>query len=284
MDRPADAVMQAPPVSRRRPSFLELVRQGFRDMTGRPRLVRFLVAADMKRTHVDTMIGRLWWILDPLLQLLVYWILVGFIFRRSTPDFALFLFAAILPWMWFSTTLSDSMVAITSHDSIIRQIAFPKIVLPTAASIAGVVSFGFGLIALAFVYLMFMDRLSAWVLAIPLIAVVQFVFTLALGVLLSAANTFYRDVQNILRHALRLWFYLSPALYSINDLPDDNPIRTLLLLNPWTVILESYRAVTWGTTAPYWAGLAILLVLSLILLVVATATFKRVEASFAKVL
>lgn len=284
MDRPADAVMQAPPVSRRRPSFLELVRQGFRDMTGRPRLVRFLVAADMKRTHVDTMIGRLWWILDPLLQLLVYWILVGFIFRRSTPDFALFLFAAILPWKWFSTTLSDSMVAITSHDSIIRQIAFPKIVLPTAASIAGVVSFGFGLIALAFVYLMFMDRLSAWVLAIPLIAVVQFVFTLALGVLLSAANTFYRDVQNILRHALRLWFYLSPALYSINDLPDDNPIRTLLLLNPWTVILESYRAVTWGTTAPYWAGLAILLVLSLILLVVATATFKRVEASFAKVL
>ncbi len=118
---------------------------------------------------------------------------------------------AILPWKWFSTTLNEATLSVTGRQSLIRQVQFPKIVLPTSGVLAGTVSFGFGLIALGIVYLFYLDRLSLWVLCLPLIAAVQFVFTLAMGILFSSLNAFFRDIQNVMRHALRLWFYLSPG-------------------------------------------------------------------------
>jgi ABC-type polysaccharide/polyol phosphate export permease len=265
---------------------LTLAVHGLRDILERRRLIRYLVGADLKRTHADTAFGQLWWILDPLLQMAVYVVLVTFIFNRTIPDYPLFLFAAILPWKWFATTLNDSTISITARQSLIRQVQFPKVVLPAAAVTAGTVSFVIGLIALGIVYLFYLNRLTAWVLLIPVIAVVQYVFTLALGIALAAMNAFFRDVQNVLRHAIRLWFYLSPALYSIDHLPPHTPdfVRTLFQLNPFTHLFEAYRAVTWGMSAPGWLGLLGVLLGSLVLLVLALALFKRVEPAFARIL
>jgi ABC-type polysaccharide/polyol phosphate export permease len=280
---PSEA-LASPRASAPRSGPISLAAQGLREIVDRRRLIRYLVGADLKRTHADTLFGQLWWVLDPLLQMAVYVILVLFIFNRSVPDYPLFLFAAILPWKWFATTLNDAAVSITGRQSLIRQVQFPKVVLPTAAVTAGSLSFVIGLIALGLVYLFYLHRLSAWVLLIPVIAVVQYVFTLALGVALAAMNAFFRDVQNVLRHAIRLWFYLSPGLYSIDHLPDDPTIRTLFMLNPFTHLFESYRAVTWGASAPEWGGLLAVLVGSLVLLVLALALFKRVEPAFARIL
>ncbi len=267
-----------------RPGFFSLVKRGARDIVKRQRLIRYLVGADLKRTHADTLFGQLWWVFDPLLQMAVYVVLVQVIFQRKVPDYPLFLFAAILPWKWFSTTLNDATLSVTGRQSLIRQIQFPKLVLPASSVVAGAVSFGFGLVALAMVYTFYLDRLTPWVLLIPVIAAVQFVFTLALGIVLAALNAFYRDVQNVLRHIIRLWFYLSPALYSIEQLERGNPIRRILALNPFAPLFESYRAVTWGTTGPDWGGLAWVLVLSFVLLAIALALFKRVEPAFARIL
>jgi lipopolysaccharide transport system permease protein/teichoic acid transport system permease protein len=275
---------QSRPIRRRR-SWPTLVAEGFRDLFSRRRLVRFMVGADLKRTHSDTIVGRLWWILDPLLQMAVYWLLVVLILNRDIPDYPLFLFAAILPWKWFSTTLNDAALSVTGRQSLIRQVQFPKIVLPTASVVAGTVSFGFGLIALGLVYLFYLQRLSAWVLVLPLVAFVQFVFTMAVGILFAAVNTFFRDIQNVLRHALRLWFYLSPALYSLDAIEKDHPsIHAVLSLNPFSILFGSYRNVTYGTTAPDWIGLAALLGVSCLVLVAAVYLFKRVEPMFARIL
>ncbi len=286
MTSPSTEAIASPRPRRRRPTALTLIRTGLAEMLGRRRLTRFLVAADLKRTHADTLFGQLWWILDPLLQMAVYIVLVVVIFARTTPAYPLFLFAAILPWKWFSTTLNDATLSVTGRQSLIRQIQFPKVVLPVASITAGTMSFLIGLIALAIVYLFYLDRLSAWVLLIPVIAVVQYVFTLAFGILLAAVNAFYRDVQNVLRHVIRLWFYLSPALYSLKEVTGggNNPIRDLLNLNPFGPLFESYRAVTYGTTAPDWLGLLVVLAFSLLFLVLALAFFKRVEPAFARIL
>jgi ABC-type polysaccharide/polyol phosphate export permease len=280
-----DLIASSARVRAARRSPINLVRQGLTEMITRRRLTRYLVRAEMQRTHSDTLFGQVWWVLDPLLQMGVYYVLVTIIFARSTPDFPLFLFAAILPWKWFSTTLNDATMSITSRQSLIVQIRFPKIVLPTASVVAGTVSFAFGLVALGLVYLFYLNRLSAWVLLIPVIAVVQFVFTLAMAVLFSALNAFFRDIQNVLRHALRLWFYLSPGLYAADSLTKGHPtISRLLWLNPFTTLFESYRSVTWGTEAPNWPGLGIVLAVSLVLLVLATWLFKRAEPAFARIL
>jgi lipopolysaccharide transport system permease protein/teichoic acid transport system permease protein len=251
--------------------------------------VRYLVAADLKRTHADTALGQAWWLLDPILQMLVYYFLFAVIFQRQTEDFLLFLFAAILPWKWFSTTVNSAMNSVVGRQGLIRQVQFPKIVLPTATTIAETFSFAIGLIALGFLFIPYHDRLSLWVLAIPLIAAVQFVFGLAVAVVLAAANAFYRDVANVMGHLIRLLFYVSPALYALWEVPNED-LQKLMMLNPLAILLTAYRTVTWGTetvnhgTQPDFLALGILLAVSAVLLVIAIALFKRVEPAFARIL
>jgi ABC-type polysaccharide/polyol phosphate export permease len=283
MSIPTSEAVAPPRATTHRPSTLGLIREGASELVGRYRLISYLVGADLKRTHADTIFGQLWWILDPLLQMGIYFILVQIIFQRKVPDYPLFLFAAILPWKWFTTTLGDATNAVTGRQNLLRQVQFPKLILPTASVVAGSVSFLIGLIALGLVYLFYLERLSLWVLAIPLIAFVQFAFTLALGIVLSAVNAFYRDVNNVLSHALRLWFYVSPILYALDHI-GNKQVESILSFNPFSAILSSYRNVTWGETAPDWGGLLLVLLGSLVLLAGAIALFKRVEPAFARIL
>ena len=279
-------------VARRRGSVgrIELMREGIADILSRRRLIRYLVGADLKRTHADTVIGQLWWILDPILQVVVYFLVFDLIFQRKTPDFLLFLMAAILPWKWFGTVLNDSMGSVVSRQGLIRQIPFPKIVLPTSAVLAGTVSFAISLISIVVVYPLYLSRLTPWILLIPLIAFVQLILSLAIAMVLSAANAFYRDVSNVTGHVLRLLFYLSPILYTIDDLPSNQVVRFLFGLNPFTTLMTAYRSVLWGTktsghgVAPDFVALGILLLVSFVLLGFAIAVFKRVEPALARIL
>ena len=279
------------------PGAIGLIRQAISDVRSRRRLVRYLVAADMHKRGADTLLGNFWWVLDPLLQMVVYVVLVTLISRgQGIDDYPLFIFAAILPWKWFTASVTDATSSVASRDRLIKQIQFPKIVLPVAATTAGVVGFAFGLIPLVGLMLFSIERITAYLLLIPVIAAVQFVFTLAFALIVSAGNVFFRDLGNVLRHLLRLWFYLSPGLYSLAlldevDLLDTYPIlRTLLELNPFAILFEAYRAVIWGVPGtnlpgfPEWTSLAGLAVFSIGFLAVGTVVFKRLEPRFAKVL
>ena len=266
---------------------LQVILEGFREVLSRRRLIRYLVRADLKKKGADTLLGNVWWVVDPLLQMLVYVLLVALVFARAQPDFPLFLFCAILPWKWFSSAVNDGITSVTARERIIKQVRFPKIVLPFAAAVGGVVNFAFGLIPLFGLMLLFYpSRISVLVLLIPVIAAVQFVFSLATSVFVGGVNVFFRDIANVARHGLRLWFYLSPALYAFEDVAGrmDGLVGRVLSLNPWTPLFESYRAVIYEETLPDWGGLAVLLIVSLVALCLATLFFKRVEPSFAKVL
>ncbi|HXH05887.1 MAG TPA: hypothetical protein VNI83_04780 [Vicinamibacterales bacterium] len=281
-------------------SGLDALRQGVYDVLSRRRLIRYLVQAEMKKRGSDTLLGNLWWVLDPLLQMVVYVIFVSIIGRRPAPDYPLFIFAAILPWKWFQAVVSDATTAVVRQDRLIRQIAFPKLVLPVATTVAGVVSFGWGLVPLGLLLLLHLNHVSLMLIFVPVIAAVQFVFTLAVAILVSAANVFFRDLGNAAGHFLRLWWFLSPGLYSLAFVHDlqlvkDNPIIGFLAgLNPFAVLFEAYRAVIYGAAddagsflpphPPDIISLAFLLVGSLVFLAVCVMFFKRVEPEFAKVL
>jgi len=272
-----------------RPGGLDLVRNGIAEILSRRRLISWLVRADIRKKGSDTLLGNLWWVLDPLLQMLVYVVLVSVIFVKATPDYPLFIFAAILPWKWFSSAVSEGVTSVTSMERLIKQINFPKLVLPVSAVIAGIVNFTFGLIPLAGLLLLFYgDRASVWLLTIPLIAIVQLMFSMPVAIALSALNVFYRDVGNLARHLLRIWFYLSPGLYGaevVHQLAEKwPPAATLFQLNPFTILFTAYRSAIYDRQAPDWAALLGLSAVSIVLLAGAILLFKRVEPSFAKVL
>jgi lipopolysaccharide transport system permease protein/teichoic acid transport system permease protein len=277
-----------------RPGPLALIRLGITETLSRRRLIAYLVRADLKKKGADTLLGNVWWVVDPLLQMLVYWLLVGVILARGAyPDYPLFLFAAILPWKWFASTIQDGVHAVAGQERLIKQIYFPKLVLPVAASMAGVVNFAFGLIPLfALLVLLYASHISPWLLALPLVAAVQLLFTTGLSIIVSAANVFYRDIANLSRHVLRFWFYLSPVLYgtdAVSRLSESHPtlepiVAVMFAINPMAHILTAYRDLIYYGRAPNWVSLLVIAGISLVVLALSILFFKRVEPSFAKVL
>jgi ABC-type polysaccharide/polyol phosphate export permease len=274
-----------------RPGPIGLIRQGVTETLARRRLINYLFRADLKKDGADTVLGNLWWVIDPLLQMLVYYILVGVILGRGKPgeDFPLFIFTAILPWKWFTECVQGGANSVVSGQQLIKQIYFPKLVLPLATTASSTVSFAFGIIPLVGLMLVaFPHRITAWMLLIPVVAVVQLVFSLGLAIGVSAINVFYRDVGNVTRHVLRFWFYLSPSLYSIDDVQKIARGNELILfwykINPFTYILGSYRNVIYYGTAPDWPGLIAVFGISIVVLALAILLFKRAEPQFAKVL
>jgi ABC-type polysaccharide/polyol phosphate export permease len=266
-----------------------LIVTGWTEAWSRRRLIGYLARADLKKKGADTLFGNLWWIIDPLLQMLVYVVLVDFIFHKSVPDYPLFIFCAILPWKWFTSSVYDAVTSVVGQERLIKQIHFPKIILPVASTTAAVANFAFGLIPLfALLILFFSSRLSWHVVFIPIIAGVQFVFTLAFCMLVASVNVFFRDIGNVVRHFMRLWFYLSPGLYALDALQtqmEHNQLVSFLVnINPWTWIFESYRQVIYYGLFPYWYKLAAVLAFSLVFLAFSTLLFKRLEPAFAKVL
>jgi ABC-type polysaccharide/polyol phosphate export permease len=277
-------------------STLGLLRQGVADILSRRRLVRHLVAAEMKKRGSDTILGNLWWILDPLLQMSVYVVFISIVARQRIEDYPLFIFAAILPWKWFSAVINDATTTVVRQDKLIRQIAFPKLVLPMATTTAGIVGFAWGMVPLLLLLVYYSERLSPLLIWIPVIAAVQYVFTLAVAILVSAANVFFRDLGNAVGHSLRLWWFMSPGLYSLASLHElsvvqQNPIIGVLAgFNPFAVLFEAYRAVIYGTpdgglpVPPNLVSLGFLLLGSIVFLGLCIVFFKRVEPDFAKVL
>jgi lipopolysaccharide transport system permease protein len=174
-------------------------------------------------------------------------------------------------------------------EKVIKQVNFPKLVLPFSSVMAGIVNFGFGMIPLAALMILFYPhRISLFLLAIPAIAIVQLVFSLALATALGAVNVFYRDVGNLARHFLRFWFYLSPGLYAadvISKVGDKFALAGFLMtINPWATLFTAYRDAIYDGKLPDFAALGVLLLVSIALLLGAILVFKRVEPSFAKVL
>jgi ABC-type polysaccharide/polyol phosphate export permease len=272
-----------------RPGAIGLVLQGWAEIWSRRRLIGYLARADLKKKGADTFFGNLWWIIDPLLQMTVYVVLVDFIFHKSVPDYPLFIFCAILPWKWFTSSTYDAVTAVVGQERLIKQIHFPKIILPVASTTAAVANFLFGLIPLfALLLLFFRDRATCHVVWIPYVAFVQFMFTLAFCVAVSAVNVFFRDIGNVVRHFMRLWFYLSPGLYALDQLQEqmakNQLISAAVNLNPWTWIFESYRRLIYYGQDPYWFKLLAVLAFSVAFLAFSTYLFKRVEPAFAKVL
>jgi homopolymeric O-antigen transport system permease protein len=318
-------VNEAPAVFRSsadRPGPVALIRNAITDVWSRRRLIRYMVSADVKKRGVNTVLGNVWWVLDPLITMLIYVLVMTYIFQRATPDFPLFLLSAMVPFKWFTSTIGSSTHAVTGKQSLIKQILFPKIILPITSDISQVVSFLFGMLVLFVVLVVaFTSHLSIHIVWVPLIAVVQFVFMLGFTFMISAVTVFYRDVGIVIGHFMRLLFWITPILWSFNavagrgqaledamasaDAALGLPVGSLfnvLHYNPIAQLLEAYRQCIYGridaiTRADghkelFWkAGvhpdffmLAIIFVTGIIFIVVGTIVFKRLEPAFAKLL
>jgi ABC-type polysaccharide/polyol phosphate export permease len=243
-------------------------------------LIAALVSSDLKVAYKSKFFGFFWTILDPLMMMGVYILLVRVIFKRGGPQFPILLFCALLSWKWFTSSLSESVVAITARAKLIQAVFFPKVALPFSKVLAGLIEYLFSLSVLIPLLFIFKAEITFMVLWLPALVFVQLLFTVGISLLCSCLGVYFRDFQNIIRYFLRFWFYLSPALYSVYD---RIPVRFrhIYMLNPFASLFVSYKN-TLVRGKPPTAYIVVLVIAALAVLIVGLLIFDRKEKQFAR--
>jgi len=244
--------------------------------------LKFETLGKLSLRHKGTYLGYLWWVLDPLLFMCIYYVVFGLILRRGGKAYVLFLFCGLLPWRWFMTSLSEATLSIRGASRMVKQIYFPKVLTPLSSVLSNTMNFFFGLPILFLFMLMFDAELGWNLLLFPVVFLVQFTFTAGLALTLADLNVFFRDTSNLLKYVLQMWFYLSPVLYPIDLVPDN--LQPLFRLNPFALIMTGYRDVCIRNQTPDLGGLGVLWGLSLLIVIFGVRQIRAHQGHYAKVL
>src|SRR5690625_4838591 len=176
-------------------------------------LIYYLVKSGLKAEHRNSYLGYFWWLLDPLLGVLVYYFLVVIILERGGENFAVFLVIGLVVWRWISSSINASAKSILRYSSIINQVYLPKSIFPLSFSITQFINFLFGLIVIAIFLIANGVTPGIELVYLPVLLVLTFVFLLAIGLVLGYFTVFIRDIDNLLTHVIRLFFYASPIIW-----------------------------------------------------------------------
>jgi lipopolysaccharide transport system permease protein len=246
-------------------------------------LIQSLVGRELKARYRGSFLGFLWSFINPLLLLLTY----GLVFTVMLPvrrsphmePYFLFLFCGILPWTWFQASIAESAGILIAGGNLIKKVLFPAEVLPVVTVLSNLVHFLLGLPVLM-LFLVFEGHASPSALLLPLVLLVQLVFTLGLALLVSALTVHFRDIQNILSHLLHLWFFATPVLYYYGDI--QGVFRNVLRVNPMAHLMVSYQQMLFDGHFDHWPGLAGAGVAALLTYALGAFLFERLRDTLAE--
>ncbi|KPL83996.1 phosphate ABC transporter permease [Thermanaerothrix daxensis] len=245
-------------------------------------LVYFLTWRDLKVRYKQTLLGAAWAILQPFLTMVVFTIFFGNFAKVSSEGlpYPVFSYTALLPWGLFAKALNDASRSLVGNSHMLTKIYFPRLILPLASVLSGVVDFG-----IAFLFLLGMMAYygiyPTWgILILPVLLLLALVTALGVGLWLSALNVLYRDVGYALPFLTQLWMFVSPIIYSINTVPEQ--WRLLYALNPMTGVVQGFRWALLGSqTEQLGLILAISSGMALFILISGLFYFRRMERLFA---
>jgi len=197
----------------------------------------------MKAENKNKVLGFVWSFLDPLLLFLTYMILVHVIFGRGGPQFPVLLFIALLSWRWFANSLQRSVTSVTGKLGLIQSVRFPLAILPLSGIIIGFFDWLFGFAILVPMLIIFEASFTVNVLWLPVLLFIEFVGTIGACLIVAVVGTYLSDLGNIIQFLIRVGFYLSPILYSVQDTVPERLTTLYMLANPFAGLLESYKNV-----------------------------------------
>ena len=252
-------------------------------------LIHSLVVRDLKARYRGSVLGFFWSFINPLLLLAVYSFVFTVVLPGTHPPeiepYALFMFCGLLPWTWFASSLTESSGVLISGGNLIKKVLFPAEILPIVTVTANMIHFFLALPILA-VFLVYYDAplTVSELVWFPVVVAVQYVFTLACALLLSALTVHFRDIKDILSNVLTLWFFATPIIYSYLHMPEEaKPFMKFMNLNPFSHLAISYQEILFFI-GPFghWRWLLALGVASIGLFLMAYWIFDRLRDSFAE--
>lgn len=244
-------------------------------------MVFSLVRRDLKSRYKDSVLGFLWMFLNPLLQLCIYTIVFSIIMRMNIEKFYLFLFVALVPWIFFSTCLSGGAKAVLNEKDLVKKIYFPREVLPLSYTISQFVNMLLSFIVVFAVVLISGMGLNLKALCyLPLIMLIEFLFALGVVYIASALTVYFRDLEPFLQIVAMGWMYLTPIVYPVDAVPEK--FVRLFYLNPMTSITIAYRDILYYGKVPDMLTLLNAIILGVVVFIVGKILFAVLQKGFAR--
>lgn len=247
-------------------------------------LLYFLIWRDIKVRYKQTLLGVLWAIIQPVLTMVVFSVFFGKLGKLPSDGipYPIFSFAALVPWTLFSNGLTQATSSLVASSNLIKKVYFPRLIIPAATVLAGVVDFllAFAVLLLMMLYYGIVPTVNTlWLPAFLLMTVVA---SLAVSVWLSALNVEYRDVKYVIPFLTQVWLFATPIAYSSSLLSE--PWRTVYGLNPMVGVVEGFRWALLGTNTIPGTMTFVSAGTALILLISGAFYFRRMERTFADVI
>lgn len=221
-----------------------------------------ILSQHLKVKYKRTVLGYVWSLLNPVLQLAVLTVVFSHIPKVSTPHYTLYLFAGLMPWTFFSNALLMGASSLLENESFIKKIYLPKIIFPLSKVLLAEVDFLFSLIALSLIALILGFQFHWTIVMLPIALVLFFIFVAGASVMISVATVFFRDVQYLVGVFLNLLYFLTPILYPISAMPEK--YHKFLVLNPLFVFIDLFQKLIYSGRVPSLFEWSLALCLSLV--------------------
>ncbi len=240
-----------------------------------------LVKRDLKGRYKGSALGFFWTFLNPLLQLAVYTMVFSTIMRSNIKDYYLFLFVALIPWIFFSTSLIGGSGCIIAQQEMVKKIYFPREVLPVSYVTSQFVNMLLSFLVIFVVLICSRYALQPQTLVcLPIVMVVEYILALGFAMLMSAVTVYVRDLEYILGIITMAWQFLTPVMYAIDQVPEK--MRWVFWMNPMTYIITSYRDILYYGKVPVLKNLLWAAVLGATMLAVGWHLFICLQRRFAE--
>lgn len=244
-------------------------------------MISSLIKRDLRGRYKGSALGFAWTFLNPLLQLVVYTIVFSQIMRAGIEDYYLFLFVALIPWIFFNSSVAGGTTCIINQKDMVSKIYFPREILPIAHVTCQLVNMLLSFIVVFVVLLLSGKGVSLVALAyFPIIVLAEYLLAISITMIVSALTVYLRDLEHIITIITMAWQFLSPVMYSIDMVPEK--MREIFYLNPMTPIIVAYRDILYYKKAPELATLLHGFIFSVVLLVVGWFVFGRLKKHFAE--
>jgi len=254
-------------------------------------LIRNLTLRDVKARYKNSLLGIGWSLFNPLLMMLVFTVVYTVMLGQSNrADYPAFILSGLLPWNFFSASIMGGTGSVVGNSHLIKKVYFPREVLPISTMLAHLINFLIALPVFFVLALLLGVKLTPWLAVLPIVVMVQMIFTLGVSFILSAVNVFYRDVQNIMEVIILAWFFLTPVIWDVSLLPASKVIagvelpvqRLTYILNPMASIIAAYRDVLYYGRSIGFDFFVRTAVTALIILLIGFGIFHHLSGRFAE--
>jgi len=243
-------------------------------------LILFMTWRDLKVRYKQTLLGACWAVLQPFLTMVVFSIFFGNLAKIPSDGvpYPIFSYTALIPWTLFSKALHDASRSLVASSHMITKVYFPRMILPLASVLAGVVDFFIAFVVLIGMMIFYHISPTTNVWTLPLFLILALITAIGVGLWLSALNVLYRDINYVLPFLTQFWMFLTPIAYPSSMIPQR--FQMLYALNPMTGVVEGFRWALLGSGQAPGTMTLVSSVVAVILLVTGMVYFRRMERQF----